>query len=779
MTLIVVGLGWVIGLLPVGAWGAPSWMGFAWIAAASPAILVTGPLRKRYVLVAAAAFAALLSGWLLTRASHATTPEWAHLVGSEVNLSGTIDSEPDRGLTVTAYVVRVEQVSGPDGLTLHGGKVLVQFNQYDRYLPGDRVRIEGELEPPGDGAPSGYREYLARRGINATIYRPAVREVIAGEPSVNRWLTGQRLEFDRSLQRSLPEPEASLAGGIAFGRDDGLSPEVAADFNRAGLRHLVAVSGSNVTLVAGLMYLLFIPLIGRRWAWIPAALAIASYLCAAGLAPSVIRSGLMALTFLFGAVIGRPQSGLPALAATVIAMTAVSPALATDPGFILSATATAGILAFYPTLLAVLRSVTSRRQWLAFPEWTLQAAALTTSATVATTPVTWAVFGRVSLISPIANVIVEPVFLLAFWASVLTSVVGRISVDAGVLCGDATFYPLTFIVTCARSFGSLPYASLDVPLQSTSMAALAYAVLAPAALLAYRFPLRASEEPRPVRQRRAFANRFVTGSAVGLTALAVVPITLLSHPGDGGLTVRFFDVGQGDAAFVTTPHGHQILIDGGPSGLGLVQALSGAMPHWDRSVDMVILSHPQEDHMAGLPELAGRYSVGALKDNGRDNTTRTYGYLRDAFAGADASLAAGDSFLVDGVRFEVLWPPRAYSDGELNDTSLVVRVSFGDVSFLFTGDSEAPVHRALIAAGVGHADVLKVPHHGSKTTDPALVQALSPTLAVISVGAGNIFGHPHPDTLEALSGVRVLRTDQAGTVTVRTDGQRLTVSTSR
>lgn len=778
MTLLVLGLAWTVGLIPVAAWSAPWWMGAAWVAVSAPAAVTGGPLRGRYGLVAAACSAAAMSGVLLTRASSPGLAPWREFAGAEVVVDGVVTSEPQRGLAVATYELRVAELRHGDGAALGGGKLLVSVNQYDRYLPGDRLRLRGRLEPPGDDASAGFREYLERRGVDGTMYRPSVEQLEPGKPSLQRWLTSQRLKFDGALQRSLPEPEASLAGGIAFGRDDGLSRETLDDFNRSGLRHLVAVSGSNVTLVAGLMYFIFIPLIGRRWAWIPAALAITAYLGAAGLAPSVVRSGLMAGTFLAGAVIGRPQSGAPALCAAVILMTGLSPQLATDTGFILSATATAGIIAFHPALLAGLRTRTTGARWLAVPDWVLQVTSLTTAATVATVPLTWAVFGRVSLISLFANVVVEPVFVVAFWASIATACVAQFNATAGAVVGDIAFYPLAFIVFCARQFARLPGGSVEVASGSTTAALAAYAVLAPLALVAYRYPPRTQEESRVTRKNRASTAWFIRGAAAGMVLLTIIPVSVLSRPGDGGLTVRFFDVGQGDAAFLTTPHGHQILIDGGASGLGLARNLSSAMPHWDRSVDAVILSHPEEDHMGGLPEVAARYLVGELLDNGVTRASPTYAYLQDQFK-RESTLAAGDSFEVDGVGFQVLWPPADYTDKELNDTSLIIRVTYRDVSFLFTGDSEAPVHRALISNSGLRSDVLKVPHHGSKTTDPALFSAVSPALAVISIGADNTYGHPHQDTLAALSPYRVIRTDQSGTVKVRTDGTRLTVSTER
>ncbi len=779
MALVVVGLGWVIGLLPVGVWDAPWWMGGAWVCAAAPATLALGPLKHRHRLYAAALVAAGLSGWLLNHSAATSPAAWATLAGEDVTVRGIVDSEPQRGLTSTGYVLKITSLTSEDGAVHRGGKLLVYFNQYDRYLPGDRVVISGELASPATELGAGYRAYLERRGISGTVFRPAVLQVESGKLTPRRWLTEQRLAFDRALQRALPEPESSLAAGIAFGRDDGLSQDTASDFNRSGLRHLVAVSGSNVTLVAGFGYLLFIPLIGRRWAWIPAGAAILAYLGASGLAPSVIRAGVMAMVFLVGAALGRPQSGLPGLAAAVIVMTALSPAIARDPGFIMSATATAGILAFYLPIATGVRAITRKAGPLTPPEWVCQSAALTVSATVATTPVTWVVFGRVSLISPIANVVVPPVFTVAFWCSLLLAVASRISNDAGWMFGLVGYYPLAFIAWCAGSFASLPGAAINVPGRDTSLAVAAYAALVPLALLAYRFPVSGAEEPAPISQRRAASSRFVFGAAAGAAAVVILPGFGWPHGDSDELTVRFFDVGQGDAALIVTPNGRQVLIDGGPSGLGLARSLSDAMPHWDRSIDLVILSHPQEDHMAGLPEVASRYSVVAVRDAGFTNGTATYRYFDQALPGRTTTLA-GERFTLDGVDFEILWSGGGVDDSELNNTSLVIRVSYRNTSFLFTGDSEAPVHQALIRGSVDlSADVLKVPHHGSKTTDPALFAAVHPGLAVISVGANNIFGHPHPDTMAALEMIPTLRTDEHGTVTVRTDGEQLRVSTGR
>ena len=776
MTLIVIGIGWVTGLVAVGTFGAPWWMGAAWILVAVPAFKLVVPSSASYPVAVVSIACALAGGWLLDRAA-LEEPAWLALAGKDVTLTGKVISEPDRGTTTTGYVVGVTAVEA-GGVAFHGGQVLVFFLQYAEYLPGDRITVEGELDLPPRFEGFDYQSYLASRGIWATMLRPRVVEDEPGGASLRRWLTDTRLKLDRSLQRALPEQEASLGAGIAFGRDDGLSMEAKQQYNRSGLRHLVAVSGSNVALVTMLTYALAIPTVGRKWAWLPAVLTIAAYLGAAGLSPSVLRAGLMACVLLAGSVIGRPQSGLPALFGAVIAMTAFQPRLALEPGFQLSATATAALITLSPWIRHTLLSATSRSRWLAAPVWACDAVALTTAASVGTLPVMWVTFGEISLVSPLANLVVQPVFAFAFWASISTAALGLVSREAGEFAGLVAYYPLALIGECASIFSSQSFATVSAPSIAVEFATGTYVLLAAIAILAYRFVPAPLEELPRIRSGRQFATRLVLAGSAGALALAVIPVSLLSRHGPGELVVAFLDIGQGDAVLITTPRGNQILIDGGPSGVVLARELGEVMPHWDRRLDAIVLTHPQEDHMAGFPEILNRMRVGVTYTNGIGNDTSAFREFRFR-ANNFRELSAGDRFELDGVKFEVVWPPPGFEDDDLNNTSLVIRLTYEDVTFLFTGDSEAVVHEQLVQSAVLQADILKVPHHGSKTTEAWFFDAVSPSVAVISVGSDNRFGHPHPDTLAALAGVRTFRTDVSGRVTVRTDGDRVAVATER
>ncbi len=776
MELVVLGLAWLGSVAAVGVWHAPPWMAAAWLAASLPvAYRFRG--RRTAAWFALAAVIALAGGIRFDSWRHSESPDWVRFIGSEVVLHGTVTSEPDPGPASVSYDVRVDSIEGAASKPGEGS-VRATLNQYARLLPGDQVSLKGTLADPPVFATFDYRSYLAWRGVFATMLYPAIASVSPGGWSPGREATGWRLELDRALQRSLPEPEASLAAGIAFGRDGNLPDETKSEFRSSGLAHIVAVSGSNVTLVAAVAFALFVPAVGRRYALLPAALMIAGYVTIAGLSPSVVRAGVMAAIFLFGAWLGRPQAGLPALAIAAVIMTALQPAVAADAGFQLSLAATAGLLVFAPWIRVGLeRASRTLPPALAPPGAVLQVAALSTAANIATLPIVFVTFGRVSLIGPLANIVVEPLFVLAFGASALTALLGWAWAPAGWAAGIVAYYPLAFILWLARTAAALPGASVPGPTRSADIAPVAYAPMLAAGWFAYRRLAPVEPAARPAAAARRVRHVVLAGSIGGI-AVAVLLLGFLPARGPGELELTVLDVGQGDAILIRTPHGTTLLIDGGPSQIQLARQLSAVLPHWQHTIRAAFVTHPQEDHIGGIPGLIDRYDVKMVFDNGRSNTTQTYAAyeLRGV---ARSHLAAGATFMWDGVTVEVLWPPAGYITGELNDTSLVLRIRYGQTTIVLTGDFEAPAQDLLMASTGVAADVLKVPHHGSKTTDPAFLDAVDASVAIISVGANNLFGHPSAETLDALAGSPVYRTDRDGRVTVRSDGTRLTVSTEK
>ena len=282
-------------------------------------------------------------------------------------------------------------------------------------------------------------------------------------------------------------------------------------------------------------------------------------------------------------------------------------------------------------------------------------------------------------------------------------------------------------------------------------------------------------------------------SIVALALLAAIAAwgAVLERP-DGRLHVTFLDVGQGDAMFIVTPGGRQILVDGGPDPKRLLNLLGERMPFWDRSLDLVVLTHPHADHAAGLAEALRRYDVALVLEREIEHEASEYASWRAALAARDGPVVqaqAGQRILLDrGLALEVLYPPErmlAGTSSDVNNASIVARLVYGETSFLLMGDVHWDVEGYLLRRAVPlESTALKVGHQGSRTsTTQDFLRAASPQVAVISVGADNRFGHPHPEVVESLTDAlgedRVYLTRDHGSVEVVSDGVSLSVRTER
>ncbi len=248
------------------------------------------------------------------------------------------------------------------------------------------------------------------------------------------------------------------------------------------------------------------------------------------------------------------------------------------------------------------------------------------------------------------------------------------------------------------------------------------------------------------------------------------------------LEVNFFDVGQGDAIFIETPSHHQILIDGGPD-KKVLEKLAKNMPFWDRTLDLVILTHPQKDHIAGLVEVLRRYKVQNILWTGATAESQTFEKWKERLnmeRGAKIVIAkAGQKIKAGKLWLKILHPEGNLENKkipELNDASVVMRADFNETNFLFTGDIPSKVELNLVKGGKElKADVLKIAHHGSKySSHPDFLQEVAPDTAVISSGQNN-YGHPAPEVLERLESlnIRVLRTDKQGDIKMISDGEKI------
>jgi len=269
--------------------------------------------------------------------------------------------------------------------------------------------------------------------------------------------------------------------------------------------------------------------------------------------------------------------------------------------------------------------------------------------------------------------------------------------------------------------------------------------------------------------------RIILLSLIGLNILAWSAVYYFNNL---KLEVIFFDVGQGDAIFIETPLGHQILIDGGPTPV-VLEKLGERMPFWDKTIDLIILTHPDHDHISGLLEVLERYKVDNILWTGILSEGGEYEQWLDLISkeGAEIIIAeSGQRITAGKAKIDILFPfenLEGENVSDANNTSIVSKLIFGKTSFLFMGDAYKSTERLLNNID---SDVLKVSHHGSKTSsDKNFISLVSPNIAVISCGQDNSYGHPHQETLDSLLGIEVLRTDLIGDIKIISDGEKIKV----
>jgi competence protein ComEC len=684
--------------------------------------------------------------------------------------------------------------------------------RYPAIAAGDVIAFDGSLEAAPDGP--GFGDVLRSQGAVASI-RPRSFALVPVDRGLLGGIEPIRHAAGERLFAVLPQREAGLAAGILVGLRELVDRAVAASFTTAGLSHIVAISGWNIAQVAAVIVsmLRWLP---RRPRSLIVIAAICVYTLLAGASASVVRAAVMGAVALLARESGRRGGAPTALALAVWFLVMAEPAIATDIGFQLSSAATAGLLAWATPL----QERFAARAWKRVPGWLVETMAVSTAAQASTLPLVLFHFGRLSLVSPLANLVaaplIAPVMLLSLVA-LIAGVVAAVGVPVIVLAPAilVSWAGLAALIAIADVSAALPFASVTLPPPLDLVGALltAVAVFAggtPIGRAWLRRHLARFGRPsgqrghtavtapvRAVQPKRASPDRrLMKLAAVLATVLILGSAAIVAARPDGRIRITALDVGQGDAILVEADRGARMLIDGGPDPDVLMRRLDEQIPSWDRRLDLLVLSHPHEDHVGGLPVLLQRYHVGTIVDTGMLGNGPADHAFRQQLARlgtATVKLAAGDHVQLDGASASVLWPRAnevplhpANSGNAVNDVSIVFDIRFGDRRFLLTGDVEQEIDPELLGEGIGgkgqpRVDLLKVAHHGSKTASTdAFLQAIQPRAAFVSAGIGNPYGHPAPGTIQRLkdAGADVYRTDTDGTLTATSDGADFAVSVS-
>jgi competence protein ComEC len=583
-----------------------------------------------------------------------------------------------------------------------------------------------------------------------------------------------RERAEDALGQGMPPREAELARGFVLGQDDEIDDRTVEDFRRAGLAHLLAVSGQNVMLLA----LLASPLLAAfgvplrtRLVWILGLIAV--YVPLTGAGPSIQRAGVMGALGVLATLAGRRSSRFYALVVAAVVTLTIDPSLAADIGWQLSFAAVVGILLFATPLREAIAERVGSGGW----RYALaEGAAVTISATLATAPLVAFHFEAVSTTTLAANLLALPAVAPAMWLGMLVAAAGQIPAFPVEPLNSLNALLLAYIAQIATWCGHPDWAYLDVRLSIVGMAA-SYAAIAGAALLVLRLArrLQIARLKRVSAGRNAFSShakektlRPWMGACVAAVFVALGSAWAVVGDGAGavepvkGLRISVLDVGQGDAILLQPARAPAVLIDGGPPEGDLAGRLHDAGVE---SLGAAIVTHGQADHAGGIEELLGAMPVSHL----------VYGRLDRALLAEASSVGTapmrvvgGDTLRSGALHLQVLSPPRELlaeplAGADPNAQALVVLARWRHFSMLLTADAEAE----SVPIDPGPVDVLKVAHHGSDDAGlGALLDRTLPKLALISVGEDNPYGHPTPGTLATLAihDVLTMRTDLDGTI---------------
>ena len=657
--------------------------------------------------------------------------------------------------------------------------------QVNGFRYGDTYIATGPYEPSrGNGGP------VAGRIAASTVLLVGDD---AGNP-VRRWLASVRQTIAASIERSASGAGADLGVALTTGLRGSLDKQLTENFRAAGTAHVLAISGLHIAMVGGLALGVGALAVGRRWQLyllLPLA-AVWSYAALAGFSPSVTRAAIMASAYLLARAMGRQRSVLPAVGLAAGLMVAVDPAILGSVSFQLSFAAVAGIALLATPLhdlfhrgIEKATGTESRSNLVVNP--IVAIVAMSIAATIATAPLVAFNFGRVPTWSVPATTFVLPVLPLTVVLGAATGIAGLINDQLGVVLGWPLWVVGSYMSGVAHLFASLGPDLFETGAWS-SPAAIAYYVCVTAFLARKRInsaigSLREQLTSASGRPRLPAPPMWLATTAMAVAATGLAMALTSSQP--DLLRVTFFDIDRGHMTLIETPAGNRVLIDGGRDAEEAVRKLESRLPFWDRSLDLVLLTHPDVDHVGGLQAVMERFDVDLLIESPVEHRSQTYAAWRNIADEHPNRTVADPGQVValdNGVALHVLLARRDGPDLSINDASVVTRLTYGDVSMLLPGDISKISEYTLLQTGQDlRSTVLQVPHHGSDTSSTAaFLQSVDPAIAIVQVGNRNPFGHPSQEVMSRLSETvpeqQVLVTREVGTVTLESDGERVWVS---
>ena len=801
MALIYLSGAWVAGIYLGSKFALP--LALILIGLIPLPLLFFFPQHRKAIILSATCLIALFGGAFCYQASLPPQNE-SHLQfynGQKVEIKGVINADPEVRDKSTHIRLSTSKIKQDEGWQEVSGDTLLFVPRYPTYEYGDVLQVKGKLETPPQLDDFDYEGYLAHQGIYSTMPYPEIKTLERGKGfKPLEWVYQLRNSLSQTLTKVVPEPEASLTQGIILGIRYTIPQSIKDDFAHTGTAHILAISGVNLSIVAGMLLSIGIWFFGkRRYIYIWLALGIIwLYALLTGMNPPVVRGAIMASLFLSAELLGRQRTAITSLAFAAAIMVGIDPPILWDASFQLSFLAMAGLIFIAPPLMRL------GRRWIttamgeegvgvSLANIITDSFSVTLAATIAVWPVVAHYFGIFSLVGPLATFLALPALPGIIVAGALAGLIGLVFLPIAQGIGWLAWLFGWYMLLVVSGFASLPISAVEADWVGTPLIVAYYSALALAIWLGSnrsRLGERLPQAKTWVKSGVSKSTDLVSQLPIRwvmppLLIVAILASVAAATMPDDELRVSFLNVGQGDAILIQKGN-QQVLVDGGPSPQALSLGLGDRMPFWDRTIELVVLTHPHSDHLTGLVEVLQRYQVEQVLYPDLDYESPLYeewiGLIEEKDIKYTPAQAGQEIDLGDGVVIKVLNPsmPRLVgTESDIDSNGVVLRLSLGRASFLLAADigQEAELElieqRAILASSV-----LKVAHHGSNTSTASQFLAVAnPSVAVISVGEDNRFGHPSDEVIERLEAKlgseNIFRTDEQGTIEFTTDGEKL------
>ncbi len=691
-------------------------------------------------------------------------------------ITGSLIEHPDYRDTYTNLVLNIEAVDSGDGDLPASGRLLVRVDSNETYEYGERIRLRGKLKTPPENEEFSYRDYLARQGIHSYMTSAEVTRLPGNDGNpIYKLVYGLKSKLVANTYKIFPDPEASLLSGILFGVDTGLPKKLQDAFKNTGTAHIIAISGFNIAIIAGLFFSFFKWVLkNERLGAIFAIIFVFLYAFLVGGDPAVMRAAIMGSLSLFAKQVGRRNAGINTLAAVAMLMVLFNPLTLWDIGFQLSFFATLGLILYAEPLSKITAHIiekTTNQENSALINIINDNFMLTLAAQMMTIPLMLYYFHRFSWISFIANPFILPVQPAVMILGGLAVFISLIIQPLGQLLAWVAWPFASYTIRVVEFFDNAPDHGVivfgDVPLW--------FIYMTYTSLLLVTFNWSAIQA--------WFKSAAVSLRAAALTlAFAITFICMMTFwsasakSGDGQFHIIFLDVGSADAVLIQTPQGRNILINGGASASELSDELGRRLPFFTRKLDWLIIASTEEDQLAALPRIVERYEPENVLWSGNVQASFPSRTLNEYFAANEipVSLAeAGQRLeLGDGAFIEV------QATGPRGSVLLVEYGSFR--ALLPIGINDGTFEALEYGNAIGKGDVLLLADSGyAPSNPPDLWENLNPQLVVLDVAAGDMDGLPSQEVLDSLEGYSLLRTDRNGWIDVSTDGVEMRVGVER